>query len=92
MTFPKPLPLDHPRVEKFREDLEDVVSSAFEEGVHLGILIADTHRAAAMVLIGFGGTKDDFLKMACNAWSFALEECQVITALQDASEGNGFKA
>jgi hypothetical protein len=92
MTLPKTLPLDHPRVEQFREDLEDMITTAFEEGVHIGVLIAGAHRAASMMMVGAGGTREEFLKMASNAWKFSLEEAQIAHAIEEAAEGNGAKA
>lgn len=92
MTLPKALPLDHPRVEQFRSDFEDLVVEAFESGVHIGVLIANSHRAAAMMMVGMQGSRAQFMAMAEQAWSYALEERQEMTALEDALNGNGAKA
>ena len=92
MTLPKALPIDHPRVDEFREELEDVVVDGFESGVHAGILMANLHRAAAMLLAGMGGTREQFMDLSAAAWASALEECSLITALKHANDGLGAKA
>lgn len=92
MTLPKALPLDHPRVEQFRQELEDVLQRAFDEGVHLGVLVANAHRAAALMLIGFGASREQYQEMVENAWKYALEDLQTNTALIAVVEGKGAKA
>lgn len=92
MTLPASLPLNHPRVERFRSELETIFVEAFDEGVHIGVLMANAHYAAAMILAGAGGSKEDFIRLADQAWTNALEECRIIHALRDMHEGKQAKA
>jgi hypothetical protein len=92
MTLPEALPMDHPRVEQFRLDMEDLFAKAFEEGVHVGILSANAQRAAAMILYGMGLPKNAFIALCDSAWEAMVEECKIAQALEDLEEGKGGKA